>query len=86
MSPEQRELETLRAQLQEATVRVPHEVQNGSIQLTRAWLKAQKQAVKILNKRTAKAHELKTALNALAQGARPTWQSGSESVISPVTM
>ena len=72
MTPEQKELETLRAQLQSATVRVPYEVQNGSIQLTRAWLKTQKAAIKTLKKKTASPSELRAAMNCLLASGKAT--------------
>ena len=65
MNPAQSELDQLRSRLAEATQKVPLAVQHGSVQSTRSWLDAQQKAVKLLNKKGAKATDLRAALDRL---------------------
>jgi len=63
MNQPQSEVDALRSQLEAAVQKVPLAVQNGSIQVTQAWLGAQQKAVKLLNKKGAKATDLRAALD-----------------------
>ena len=60
------EIEVLKQRLKEAATKVPYEVQNGSIQLTRSWMENQAKAMKVLSKKRPSEVELLSAINSLS--------------------
>jgi len=58
-------IESLKKELQIATTKVPYEVQNGSVQLTREWMNRQKKAVQLLAKKNPSEFNLIAAINSL---------------------
>lgn len=65
MRREQYQLAQLREELRLAVNKVPHAVQNGSVQTTRAWLERRTGAMKVLNKPNATETELRSALSSI---------------------
>lgn len=57
--------ELFRKKLEEQINKVPHHIQNGSIQATRAWMKQRDAAAKLIKKPNATVTQLMAALQSI---------------------